>query len=99
MKKQIVGSILAAAALSFGAGAHAQDASKGEALVNSYKCVKCHEVDKDGDAPSYKKVSAKFKKDTAKLIAGFDKVEDHGKFKKNVKADDLKSIAAWIVSL
>ncbi len=99
MKKQLFISLLAAAALTVGSGAYAQDASKGEAAAKASKCLGCHSADKDGDAPSYKKISAKFKKDAAKVTAAFDKVEDHAKVKKSVKPDDLKNIVAWIVSM
>lgn len=99
MTKQLFTSILAAVALTLGAAAHAQDAGKGKAAAESLKCLKCHAADKDGAGPSYKKVATKFNKDAGKIIAAFDKVEDHAKVKKTAKPEDLKNIAAWIISL
>ena len=95
MKKQLLTVLFATAALTLSAGAHAQ----GEAAAKSAGCLKCHDVAKDGDAPSYKKVSAKFGKDAGKVAASFEKVEDHKKVKAKLKGDDLKNIAAWIVTL
>ncbi len=101
MKKQFLVSILAAGAmtLTLATAAQAADAAKGQAAAKSLGCLKCHAPDKEVVGPSYKAVSAKFNKDSAKLIAAFEKVEDHGKVKKKSSKEDLENIAAWIFTL
>ena len=101
MKKPFLVSILVAGAMSLtlATAAHAADAAKGQAAAKSIGCLKCHAPDKDVVGPSYKSVGAKFNKDSAKLIAAFEKVEDHGKVKKKAGKEDLENIAAWIFSL
>lgn len=49
-----------AAALASSAYA-AADVDAGKATLKQNNCLKCHGMDKDKDAPSFKKISAKFK--------------------------------------
>jgi cytochrome c len=91
--------------------ARAIDAPGAEKLVKDNNCFKCHTVDRKKDGPAYRDVAAKFRgQDDAlpKLIqhmtAG-EKVkfpDGHEERHKKIKAEDeeqIKNVAAWIMSL
>jgi len=53
--------VAASTLLAFAPTAQAVDAEAAQALARQNNCLKCHSVDKEKDAPSFKKVAAKYK--------------------------------------
>lgn len=109
-----VGSLLglsaALVALSFSGAAFAFDEAAAKALAKKNDCTKCHAVDKDKKATSYRKIAAKYKgkpdseEKVIKSITVTSKVkltdgteEEHRVIDtKDPKA--LKNIAQWILA-
>jgi cytochrome c len=86
------------------------DAAAAQALAKKNDCFKCHAVDKDKKAPSYKKIAAKYKgkadgeeKVIKNLTTGpkvklEDGTEDDHKIIDTKDAAALKNLASWILS-
>lgn len=100
-------SLLAAAALTSAAPAHAAD---GEAIVKKARCVACHAVDAKRVGPAYKEVATKYKGDAKAPGHLFDKVRHGGSGNwgqipmiphpaDKISDDDLKAAVHWILSL
>ena len=93
MKTIVMTAVVAAALASAGlANAAGEDDAK------KAGCLNCHAVDTKKIGPAFKDVGAKFagKKDTD-VIAAFKAAKPHASNK--TSDDDLKPIAAWILSL
>ena len=78
--------------------ASAQDAKKGEAAAKEAGCLTCHTVAKKKIGPALKERAAAFKKDGAdadKIVATVK--SKHSELKAG--DDDLKNIAAWLLTL
>lgn len=88
----------------------APDVEAAQALAKKNECLKCHSVDKEKKAPSYKKIAAKY----AGKADGEDKVIKNLTTGPKVKMDDgteeehkiintkdeaaIKNLAQWILS-
>jgi len=110
LKGTIVGTVLAVSALAGPTFAQGFDADAAQALAKKNDCMKCHSVDKDKKAPSYKKIAAKYKgkpdgeEKAIKNITSGQKVkledgteEDH----KIINTKDpaaIKNIVNWILA-
>lgn len=98
MKKLLIALTLGSSlALASGVAA-AQDAKKGEAAAKEAGCLKCHDVSKKKIGPAFKERAAAFKKEGANA----DKIVATIKSKHSdlsAKDDDLKNVAAWLLSL
>jgi len=92
--KSIVMTAVVAAALASAGLANAA----GEEDAKKAGCLNCHAVDAKKMGPAFKEVGAKFagKKD-ADVVAAFKAAKPHASNK--TSDDDLKGIAAWILSL
>ena len=100
---------MAACALTTTAWSQA-DAAAAQALAKKNDCFKCHAVDKDKKAPSYKKIAAKYKgkadgeeKVIKNLTTGpkvklEDGTEDEHKIIDTKDPAALKNLASWILS-
>ncbi|MDO9483575.1 MAG: c-type cytochrome [Hydrogenophaga sp.] len=104
MTKQLV---LAAATLLAVTGASAMDAAAAKALASKSACLACHAVDKKLVGPSYKDVAAKHKgqADAEAKVAARIKSGGSGMYgpipmpaQPNLKDDELKLLAAWILA-
>jgi len=96
MKRQwVVTTVALGVALAMGA-ARAQDA---EALAKSSGCLECHTVAKKKVGPAFKELAKKFPKQGDKLLAALKADKNHADMIKDVKEDDLKTLANWIASL
>ena len=106
----VLGIGCAVATLFFPSGAMALDEEAAKALAKKNDCTKCHAVDKDKKATSYKKIAAKFKGKAdaeeklvksitsgpkVKLIDGTE--EDH-KMINTKDAKEIKNLVQWILS-
>lgn len=98
----------AAAAATFGAGAHAADAKSGEGLAKASGCLACHTVDKKLIGPSYKDVAEKYRGNKAAEADLVAKVKNGSKgvwgdipmtANAHVKDEDIKAMVQWILSL
>lgn len=101
-------------ALTFGAlaqPAFAQvDADAAQALAKKNDCMKCHSIDKEKKAPSYKKIAAKYKgkpdgeeKATKNITTGpkvklEDGTEEEHKIINTKDPAAIKNIVNWILS-
>jgi cytochrome c len=95
---------LAAAAVLIPADALGADAEAAQGLARQSKCFSCHAVDKEKMGPAWKDVAAKNKgnKDAeAKLVKHLTAGGSDGKHPvvKAKSPDDVKNLAAWILSL
>jgi cytochrome c len=91
--------------------ANAADAAAAETLARQNGCLKCHAIDKQKEAPSYKEIAAKYKgKPEAedKLITHItsaakvkfpDGHEEEHKVIKTKDPKELKNLVGWILSL
>ena len=61
VKGAVVGVAFAISGLVSPASAQTFDADAAQALAKKNDCMKCHSIDKDKKAPSYKKIAAKYK--------------------------------------
>jgi cytochrome c len=109
-----VGSVLslaaALAALSFSGAALAFDEAAAKALAKKNDCTKCHAVDKDKKASSYKKIAAKYKGKAdgeekviknitvASKVKLTDGTEEEHKVIDTKDPKALKNIAQWILA-
>lgn len=99
MKKLLIALTLGSTlALASGIAA-AQDAKKGEAAAKESGCLVCHDVNKKKMGPAFKTAAADLKKAGAttpdKVIATIK--SKHTEVK--AKEEDLKNIAAWLLTL
>jgi len=90
--------------------AMAMDADAAQDLVKSNNCSKCHAPDKKKDGPSYKETAAKYKgkpegeERIVKHLTTGEKAkfpDGHEEEHKRIKAkglDDVKNLAAWILT-
>ena len=88
----------------------AVDADAAQALAKKNDCMKCHSVDKEKKAPSYKKIAAKYKGKpdgeeqaiksitTGPKIKLDDGTEEEHKIVKTNDTAAIKNLAAWILS-
>lgn len=108
--RAMIGFAFAAAALSLSGGALALDEEAAKALAKKNDCTKCHAVDKDKKATSYKKIAAKIKgradaeERLTKSITSSHKVkltdgteEDH-KIINTKDAKEIKNLVQWILA-
>ena len=92
MKNTVI-ALMAAAGLMLSSAALAN-----EALAKKSGCSKCHQMEGEGEGPSYKDMAKKFKgKDEAAVVSAFKAKKDHAKVK--ASDDDLKAIAGWVLKL
>ncbi len=61
LKGAVVGVALVLSTLAGPACAQGFDADAAQALAKKNDCMKCHSIEKDKKAPSYKKIAAKYK--------------------------------------
>jgi cytochrome c len=88
----------------------APDAAAAQALMDSNKCIKCHDVEKSKSGPSLKKIGAKYKGKaegeekviknitTAPMVKLDDGTEEEHKVIKTKDQAQLKNLAQWILS-
>jgi cytochrome c len=100
----------ALAALSFSGAAFAFDEPAAKALAKKNDCTKCHAVDKDKKASSYKKIAAKYKGKAdgeekviknitvASKVKLTDGTEEEHKVIDTKDPQALKNIAQWILA-
>lgn len=105
-----LGFTLAIAAISFSSGAFAFDEEAAKALAKKNDCTKCHAVDKDKKATSYKKIAAKFKgkadaeeKLTKSITTGpkvklTDGTEEDHKIINTKDAKEIKNLVQWTLA-
>ena len=97
MIKSLAVGVIAAALLTAGGVAHAQDA---EALAKSSGCLNCHAVDTKKLGPAFKDVAAKFKgkaEGEATLTAKLSGAKGHPEVK--AKGDDLTKLVKWVLAM
>lgn len=106
--------VLVAAIVAFGASAGpamaAVDAEAAQALAKKNECLKCHSVDKEKKAPSYKKIAAKYKgkpdgeekaiknMTTGPKVKLDDGTEEEHKIINTKDMDAIKNLANWILA-
>lgn len=96
--KKILTALAVTSALAFAGNAAAQDAKKGEASAKESGCLTCHDVAKKKIGPSLKDVAAGLKKAGANVDKTVAAIKaKHADTK--AKDDDLKHIAAWVLTL
>jgi cytochrome c551/c552 len=99
MKQTIVASF-AAAGFALLADVHAQvDARKAEAAARDAGCMACHAVASRKVGQSFKELGSTYRGGADKLIADLKANKEHADALRRTKDDDLKLIAAWIVTL
>lgn len=88
----------------------AVDAEAAQALAKKNDCMKCHSVDKEKKAPSYKKIAAKYKgkpdgeekaiksMTTGPKIKLDDGTEEEHKIINTKDTAAIKNLAAWILA-
>jgi cytochrome c len=98
------------AALAFPGAAFAFDEAEAKALAKKNDCTKCHAVDKDKKATSYKKIAAKYKGKAdgeekviknitvASKVKLTDGTEEEHKVIDTKDPKALKNIAQWILA-
>lgn len=108
--RAVIGFTFVAAALSLFNGALAMDEEAAKALAKKNDCTKCHAVDKDKKATSYKKIAAKFKgkadaeeKLTKSITTGpkvklTDGTEEDHKIINTRDAKEIKNLVQWILA-
>ncbi|WP_341677463.1 c-type cytochrome [Niveibacterium sp. SC-1] len=112
MNVKAIAGMLGLAAVGFlSPAAYAVDADAAQALAKKEGCMKCHALDKEKDASSFKKIAGKWagKPDAeAKLIHHItsgekvkmaDGTEEDHKIIKTKDADAQKNLVDWILSL
>ena len=93
---------LVAAAVAGGSPAVAAepDGDAAQALIKKNDCGKCHALDKEKKASSWKKTAAKYKgkadAEAAALKATIDPGGDHPEFK--AKPEDTKAVIKWMLT-
>ncbi len=110
-QKLITVSALGVAALAFsGASSAAVNADAAQALAKKSDCLKCHAIDKDKKASSYKKIAAKWKGKAdaeAKLIDTLTKspkvkmtdgTEEEHKAIATKDMAEIKNLIGWILA-
>jgi cytochrome c len=104
---------LAAAALSLSLSANvlAADAAAAQALARQNNCFKCHAVDKNKEATSWKELASKMKSDknaqatlikhltTGPKVKFLDGHEEEHPIIKTKDQDQIKNLVDWILSL
>ena len=98
------------AALSFSGAAFAFDEAAAKTLAKKNDCTKCHAVDKDKKATSYKKIAAKYKGKpdaeekviknitVASKVKLTDGTEEEHRVIDTKDPNALKNIAQWILA-
>ena len=98
---------LATVAVLVASGAQALDAAAAKALASKSACMACHAVDRKMVGPSYKDVAAKHKgqADAVAKVAARIKSGGSGMYgpvpmpaQPNLKDDELKLLAAWVLA-
>lgn len=110
-QKLITVSVLGVAAAAFSGASHAAvNADAAAALAKKSDCLKCHAIDKDKKASSFKKIAAKWKGKAdaeAKLIDSVTKApkvklvdgtEEEHKVIATKDPAEIKNIIGWILS-
>ncbi len=110
-QKLVTVSILGAAALAFsGASSAAVNADAAAALAKKSDCLKCHAIDKDKKASSFKKVAEKYKGKAdaeAKLVDSLTKApkvkqadgtEEEHKVVATKDMAEIKNLIGWILA-
>jgi len=98
MKRMIITGVAGVAIALFQTAGYA--AADGEAMAKEAGCLNCHAVDKKKVGPAYKDVSAKYKgKAAAEVVTALKAIAVHKGATAKTKDDDLKLIAAWILTL
>lgn len=94
----------------FTANANAADADEAKAFAKSNKCLTCHAVDKEKNAPAFSAIATKYKGDkgaeakllehlaSGKKVKTLDGTEDAHTVVKE-PADSVKNMVDWILSL
>ena len=108
----VIGAALAALSLSLSASALAAvDAAAAQALARQNNCFKCHAVDKNKEATSWKELAAKLKNDknaqatlmkhltTGPKVKFLDGHEEEHPIIKTKDQDQIKNLVDWILSL
>ena len=99
--------VLATATLSFIGSAQALDAAAAKALATKSACLACHAVDKKMVGPSYKSVAAKHQGQADALEKVAARIQSGGSgmygpvpmpAQPNLKDDELKLLAAWVLA-
>ncbi|MFO1224756.1 MAG: c-type cytochrome [Burkholderiaceae bacterium] len=110
VKCVVVGAAIALSAIAGTVSAQAIDADAAQALAKKNDCFKCHSLDKDKKAPSYKKIAAKYKgkpdgeekaiknMTTAPKVKLEDGTEEEHKIINTKDMAQIKNLAAWILS-
>ncbi len=101
---------VAATVLIMPGGAGAADAAAAEALARQESCLKCHAIDKDKSAPSYKKIAAKYKEESGaeellithvkagKSVTLADGDEESHRIIKTNDEKQIRNLIQWILS-
>ena len=97
MKKLLIALTLGSS-LALASGVATADAKKGEKVAKEAGCLMCHDVAKKKIGPAFKERGAAFKKEGAdadKIVATIK--SKHSELK--AKDEDLKDIAAWLLTM
>lgn len=98
-------------AATLSSGAFAQDVDGAKELMKQNKCTQCHGMDKDKDAPAFKKIAAKYKGkadaeeklvkhlSTGPKVKLSDGTEEEHKVVKSKDAAQTKNLVQFILSL
>jgi cytochrome c len=110
LKGAVIGAVLAVSTLAGPASAQSFDADAAQALAKKNDCLKCHAIDKDKKAPSYKKIAAKYKgkpdgeeKAIKNITTGpkvklEDGTEEEHKIINTKDPAAIKNLVAWILA-
>jgi len=110
IRATLPGFALAVSAFSISSGAFALDEEAAKALAKKNDCTKCHAIDKDKKATSYKKIAAKYKGKAdaeEKLIKNIttgpkvkltDGTEEDHKILNTKDAKETKNLVQWILA-
>jgi cytochrome c len=102
--------LLAVTLVAVGGPAGAADADAALALAKKNDCMKCHAIDKDKKAPSYKKIAEKYRgkadgedkaiknMTTGPKVKLDDGTEEEHKIINTKDMSAIKNLAAWILS-
>ena len=105
---RIMNLVVAVAAVTFAAAAHAADPNAAEALAKNSGCFACHTVDKKLVGPGYKEIANRYRSDKTAAANLAKKVKEGGKGvwgdipmspNAHVKDEDIKTLVQWILSL
>ncbi|MCL6646491.1 MAG: c-type cytochrome [Dehalococcoidia bacterium] len=106
--KALAAALVAAAALTAGAGARAQPAKSPEALLKASGCASCHTTGKRLVGPAYREVAARYRgsADAEERLVKKVKAGGRGAWgdlpmppNAHVKDEDLRAMVRWILSL